>query len=60
LKKRVEPLARELNGLLLGHCDVTDHTTIDAVFQAAKEKWSTIDFVVHAIAFSDKDQLDGR
>ena len=60
LKKRVEPLAGELNGLLLGHCDVTDHTTIDAVFQVAKEKWSTIDFVVHAIAFSDKDQLDGR
>jgi enoyl-[acyl-carrier protein] reductase I len=60
LKKRVEPLARELNGILLGHCDVTDPSTIDAVFDVLKEKWGKIDFVVHAIAFSDKDQLDGR
>ena len=60
LKKRVEPLARELDGILLGHCDVTDSTTIDAAFAVAKEKWGRIDFVVHAIAFSDKDQLDGR
>lgn len=60
LKKRVEPLAAELGGLLLGHCDVTDPATIDAVFDAAREKWGKIDFVVHAIAFSDKDQLDGR
>ena len=60
LKKRVEPLARELDGLLLGHCDVTDPATIDAVFDVLKEKWGKIDFVVHAIAFSDKDQLDGR
>jgi enoyl-[acyl-carrier protein] reductase I len=60
LKKRVEPLAKELNGLLLGHCDVTDPSTIDAVFDVVKEKWGRIDFVVHAIAFSDKDQLDGR
>src|SRR5580765_1479789 len=60
LKKRVEPLARELGGILLGHCDVTDAATIDAVFDALKETWGKIDFVVHAIAFSDKDQLDGR
>ncbi len=60
LKKRVEPLARELDGLLLGHCDVTDPATIDAAFDTLKEKWGKIDFVVHAIAFSDKDQLDGR
>ena len=60
LKKRVEPLARELGGILLGHCDVTDAATIDAVFEVLKEKWGKIDFVVHAIAFSDKDQLDGR
>jgi len=60
LKKRVEPLARELNGLLLGHCDVTEPATIDAVFDVVKQKWGKIDFVVHAIAFSDKDQLDGR
>ncbi len=60
LKKRVEPLAAELGGLVLGHCDVTDPATIDAVFDAAKAQWGKIDFVVHAIAFSDKDQLDGR
>ena len=60
LKKRVEPLANELGGLLLGHCDVTEPTTIDAAFDALREKWGKIDFVVHAIAFSDKDQLDGR
>src|SRR5258705_11076923 len=60
LKKRGEPLAKELNGILLGHCDVTDPSTIDAVFEVLKEKWGKIDFVVHAIAFSDKDQLDGR
>src|SRR5882724_8014111 len=60
LKKRVEPLAKELGGILLGHCDVTDPATIDAAFDLLKEKWGKIDFVVHAIAFSDKDQLDGR
>ena len=60
LKKRVEPLAKELDGILLGHCDVTDPATIDAVFDVLAEKWGKIDFVVHAIAFSDKDQLDGR
>ncbi len=60
LKKRVEPLAQEVSALVLGHCDVTDPTTIDAVFAAVQAAWGTLDFVVHAIAFSDKDQLDGR
>ncbi len=60
LKKRVEPLAAELGGILLGHCDVTEPETLDAVFETAKQKWGKNDFVVHAIAFSDKDQLDGR
>ncbi|MEA2346110.1 MAG: enoyl-[acyl-carrier protein] reductase, partial [Thermoanaerobaculia bacterium] len=60
LKKRVEPLAKELDGLLLGHCDVTDPATIDGAFDVLREKWGKIDFVVHAIAFSDKDELDGR
>ena len=60
LKKRVEPLAAEIGALLLGHCDVTDAATIDAVFDALRQKWGKIDFVVHAIAFSDKDQLEGR
>jgi len=60
LKKRVEPLAAEIGGLVLGHCDVTDAATIDAVFDVLKEKWGKIDFVVHAIAFADRDQLEGR
>jgi enoyl-[acyl-carrier protein] reductase I len=60
LKKRVEPLAKELGGIVLGHCDVTEPATLDAVFEAARQAWGSIDFVVHAIAFSDKDQLDGR
>ena len=60
LKKRVEPLAKEIGGILLGHCDVTDPATIDAVFAELGKQWGKIDFVVHAIAFSDKAQLDGR
>jgi enoyl-[acyl-carrier protein] reductase I len=60
LKRRVEPLAAELNGLVVGHCDVAEPATIDAVFDRVKAEWGTLDFLVHAIAFSDKDQLDGR
>ena len=60
LKKRVEPLAMEVGGLVVGHCDVSEGTTIDAAFAALAAKWSALDFVVHAIAFSDKDQLIGR
>jgi enoyl-[acyl-carrier protein] reductase I len=60
LKKRVEPLAQDVGGLVLGHCDVTADATIDAVFAVLAREWGALDFVVHAIAFSDKDQLDGR
>jgi enoyl-[acyl-carrier protein] reductase I len=60
LKKRVEPLARELDGHLVGHCDVTDPASIDAVFAAVEQLWGSLDFVVHCIAFSDKDELTGR
>ena len=60
LKKRVEPLAQEVGGLVVGHCDVTDGATIDAAFAAVAAKWGSLDFLVHAIAFSDKDQLIGR
>jgi len=60
LKKRVEPLAEEVGGLVVGHCDVTQEATIDAVFAALGKVWDRLDFVVHAIAFSDKEQLDGR
>ena len=60
LKKRVEPLAQEVGGIVVGHCDVTDSATIDAAFSTLDAKWDGLDFVVHAIAFSDKDQLTGR
>ena len=60
LKKRVEPLAEEVDGLVVGHCDVTDPKTVDNVFSAVESAWGSLDFVLHAIAFSDKDQLDGR
>jgi enoyl-[acyl-carrier protein] reductase I len=60
LKKRVEPLAQEVGGIVVGDCDVTEPQTIDAVFAAVQQAWGGLDFLVHAIAFSDKDQLDGR
>ncbi len=60
LKKRVEPLAQEVGGIVVGHCDVTEPATIDAVFTKVQSAWGTIDFLVHAIAFSDRAQLDGR
>jgi enoyl-[acyl-carrier protein] reductase I len=60
LKKRVEPLAQELGADVAGHCDVTDLASVDAVFDAVGRKWGGLDFLVHAIAFSDKDELTGR
>lgn len=59
-KKRVAPLAAELGATVAGHCDVTDPDTIDAVFEKAVSELGGLDFVVHAIAFSDKDELTGR
>jgi enoyl-[acyl-carrier protein] reductase I len=59
-KKRVEPLAAELGAHVAGHCDVTDPASLDAVFDSVARKWGKLDFVVHAIAFSDKEELDGR
>jgi enoyl-[acyl-carrier protein] reductase I len=60
LRKRVEPLAAELGAHVVGHCDVTEPATLDAVFAEVGRIWGGLDFLVHAIAFSDKDQLDGR
>ena len=60
LKKRVEPLAQDLDGEVFGHCDVTDPASMDAVFDAIAERWGSLDFLVHAVAFSDKDELTGR
>ncbi|HMK88905.1 MAG TPA: enoyl-ACP reductase FabI [Methylocystis sp.] len=60
LEKRVRPLAAELGGVVVGRCDVSETETIDAVFAEVERLWGKLDFVVHCLAFSDKDQLDGR
>jgi enoyl-[acyl-carrier protein] reductase I len=60
LRKRVEPLAEEVGGIVIGDCDVATAAAIDAAFAGLRSVWGTIDFLVHAIAFSDRDQLDGR
>ena len=60
LEKRVRPLAAELSGHVLGHCDVTDADSLDAAFAEIERIWGGLDFVVHCVAFSDKDQLTGR
>jgi enoyl-[acyl-carrier protein] reductase I len=60
LKKRVEPLAAELNAHVAGHCDVTDAASMDAVFTDIEAHWGGLDFLVHAIGFSDKNELTGR
>jgi enoyl-[acyl-carrier protein] reductase I len=60
LKKRVEPLAAEIGATVAGHLDVTEPATLDAVFDATDKTLGGLDFLVHAIAFSDKNELDGR
>lgn len=60
LKKRVEPLAAELGSSIVLPCDVTDTASMDAVFEALAKTWGRLDFLVHAIAFADKNELDGR
>ena len=59
LEKRVRPLAESLGVPYLIPCDVSDEASMDALFATLKERWETIDFVVHAIAFSDKEELKG-
>ncbi|MGH6870369.1 MAG: enoyl-ACP reductase FabI [Rhizomicrobium sp.] len=59
-KKRVEPLVAPLNPAAVIDCDVSQQGSIDGCFADLKKKWDTIDFLVHAIAFSDKEQLQGR
>jgi enoyl-[acyl-carrier protein] reductase I len=60
LKKRVVPLATELGSDVVLPCDVTDAASMDAVFAELQAKWGRLDFLVHAIAFADKAELDGR
>ncbi len=59
LGKRVKPLAAEAGSDFLLECDVEDIASVDAVFDALKERWGGLDFVVHAIGFSDKSELKG-
>ena len=60
LLKRVGPLAEQLGSGIVLPCDVSDDASIDALFAALEEKWGKLDFVVHAIGFSDKNELRGR
>ena len=60
LEKRVRPLAASLGSDFLIECDVSDMAALDASFDQLKAQWPTIDFVVHAIGYSDKNQLRGR
>src|SRR5271154_7016981 len=60
LERRVRQLAQELGAHVRGHCDVTDVASIDLVFAEVRNLWGAIDFIVHCIAFADKDQLTGR
>ena len=60
LEKRVRPLAEQVGSDLLIDCDVSDMAALDRTFDTLKESWPTLDFVVHAIGFSDKSQLRGR
>jgi len=58
--KRVKPLAESLNTKLLLPCDVEDIATVDAVFDTLEKEWGGLDFIVHAIGFSDKNELKGH
>jgi len=60
LKKRVDPLAAQLGSNIVLPCDVSDEASIDALFDGLAEQWDSMDFIVHAIGFSDKNELRGR
>ncbi|WP_298857140.1 enoyl-ACP reductase FabI [uncultured Sulfitobacter sp.] len=60
LKKRVDPLAASLGSDIVLPCDVGDEASIDALFAGLGERWDNLDFIVHAIGFSDKNELRGR
>jgi enoyl-[acyl-carrier protein] reductase I len=59
LERRVKPLAESVGSSMLMECDVTNDASVDAAFDRIKDEWGSIDFVVHGIAFSDKNELDG-
>lgn len=59
LEKRVRPLAESVGSSMIMPCDVTDDASVDATFKQIEDTWGSLDFVVHGIAFSDKNELDG-
>ncbi|NDA08819.1 MAG: enoyl-[acyl-carrier-protein] reductase FabI [Alphaproteobacteria bacterium] len=60
LGKRVKPLAEQVGSSLVLPCDVTDEASVDEVFSSIEKAWGKIDFIVHAIAYSDKEELKGQ
>ncbi|MGI9355930.1 MAG: SDR family oxidoreductase, partial [Rhizobiaceae bacterium] len=58
--KRLQPLAESVSSDLTVDVDVTDNSSMDAAFALLKDRWGSLDFVIHAIAFSDKSELNGR
>lgn len=58
--KRVKPLAESVGSNIVLPCDVSDDDSIDAVFSTIEKEWGSLDFVVHSVAYSDKDELSGR
>jgi enoyl-[acyl-carrier protein] reductase I len=60
LGKRVKPLAESVGSSMIMPCDVSDFASVQAVFDTVKDEWGSLDFVVHAIGFSDKAELKGR
>ena len=60
LERRVKPLAQSINADIVVPCDVTDEASIDATFATLNERWGSLDFVIHAVAFSDKEELKGK
>jgi enoyl-[acyl-carrier protein] reductase I len=60
LMKRVLPLAESVGSKIIAPCDVTDEASIDQLFNTIQQKWGKLDFLVHGIAFSDKNELDGH
>mgnify|MGYP000518864972 CR=1 FL=1 len=60
LQKRVEPLAQSIGSDIVLPCDVTDEASIASLFEELEKRWGKLDFLVHAIAYSDKDELRGR
>ena len=60
LEKRVQPLAESVGSSLVLPCDVTDESSVEATFAAVADQWGGLDFVIHAIAYSDKEELKGQ